>query len=111
MPAQTISEKILSGKSGRIARAGDIVVCEVDCVLGTDASTPMAIDYFEQMGGERFAAPERVLFALDHYAPPSSTKTMAFHDTVRAFAQQHGATLAEMGEGISHQTKGEKSEE
>ncbi len=103
MPAQTISEKILSRKSGRIARAGDIVVCEVDCVLGTDASTPMAIDYFEQMGGERFAAPERVLFALDHYAPPSSPKTIAFHDTVRAFAQQHGATLAEMGEGISHQ--------
>ena len=103
MPAQTISEKILSRKSGRTARPGDIVVCDVDCVLGTDASTPMAIDYFEQMGGERFAAPERVLFALDHYAPPSSTKTMAFHDTVRAFAQQHGATLAEMGEGISHQ--------
>ena len=50
---KTLSEKILSAKSGVDARAGDVVVCDVDLVIGTDASTPMTIDYFEQMGGER----------------------------------------------------------
>ena len=38
---KTISEKILSAKSGRDARAGDIVVCRIDWMLGTDAASPM----------------------------------------------------------------------
>src|SRR5690242_16800054 len=87
--AKTISEKILSVHAGRDAYAGDIVVCDVDLVLGTDASAPMAIDYFERMGGDRVFDPERVMFALDHYAPPSSAKTAGFHDRVRAFAKQY----------------------
>ena len=35
---KTMSEKILSAKSGADARAGDVVVCAVDLVIGTDAS-------------------------------------------------------------------------
>ena len=53
MSARTISEKILSAKAGREVHAGEIAICNVDHVLGTDASSPMAIDYFEKMGGER----------------------------------------------------------
>lgn len=100
---KTASERILSAKSGRDARAGDVVVCEPDLVLGTDASAPMAIDYFERMGGERVRNPSRVLFALDHYAPPSTAKTAAFHDRVRRFAAHTGIELCEVGAGISHQ--------
>ena len=72
---KTISEKILSVKSGTDARAGDIVVCDVDLVIGTDASSPMAIGYFEKMGGHHLFDAERVVFALDHYSPPSTPKT------------------------------------
>lgn len=103
MRPRTISEKILSAKSATHARAGDVVVCDVDLVLGTDASAPMAIDYFERMGGTRVHDPARVLFALDHYAPPSSARTAGFHDQVRAFARAHGVRVYEVGEGISHQ--------
>jgi 3-isopropylmalate/(R)-2-methylmalate dehydratase large subunit len=103
MIPKTISEKILSAASGRDARAGDVVVCTADLVIGTDASAPMAIDYFTKMGGERLHDPGRVMFALDHYAPPSSAATARFHDQVRGFARAHGATLHEIGEGISHQ--------
>jgi len=105
---KTISEKILSAKSGTDAHAGDFVVCEVDLVLGTDASSPMAIAYFEKMGGHRLFDPERVVFALDHYSPPSTPKTAAFHDQVRGFARQTGAGLHEVGEGISHQIVAEE---
>jgi len=101
--AKTISEKILSQHAGKDASAGDVVVCDVDLVLGTDASAPMAIDYFERMNGERVFDPERVMFALDHYAPPSSSKAAGFHDRVRAFAGQHRVELNEVGAGISHQ--------
>jgi len=101
--AQTISEKILSAKSERVAHAGDVVVCDVDLVLGTDASAPMAIAYFERMGGARVHDSSRVMFALDHYSPPSSPATRGFHEQVRAFAGKHGVRVYDVGEGISHQ--------
>jgi 3-isopropylmalate/(R)-2-methylmalate dehydratase large subunit len=105
---KTISEKILSSKSGTDARAGDVVVCDVDLVLGTDASTPMTIAYFDKMGGERLFDASRVVFSLDHYSPPSTPKTAAFHDQIRSFAHRHGATVFEVGEGISHQVAPER---
>jgi len=105
---RTISEKILSDKAGRAVRAGEIAICRVDQVLGTDASSPMAIDYFEKMGGTRLFDPSRVLFAFDHYSPPASAKTAAFHDRVRAFATRHGAEFCEVGEGISFQLLAER---
>jgi 3-isopropylmalate/(R)-2-methylmalate dehydratase large subunit len=100
---KTISEKILSEKSGTDAHAGDIVICRVDWVLGTDGSAPMAIDYFNRMGGERLFDPSRVIFAMDHYSPPSSAKTAGFHDTMRAFATRYGNGVREVGDGISFQ--------
>ena len=75
MPGKTVSEKILSAKSGVDAQAGDVVICRFDAALGTDGSTPMAIDYFRDMGGDRVRNPERIYFSLDHYAPPNSSKS------------------------------------
>ena len=69
---KAIAEKILSAKSGQDARAGDMIVCDADLVIGTDASAPMAISYFEKMGGASVRHPERVVFALDHYDPTTS---------------------------------------
>jgi 3-isopropylmalate/(R)-2-methylmalate dehydratase large subunit len=105
---KTISEKILSAKSGGDARAGDVVVCDVDLVIGTDASSPMSIGYFERMGGSRLFDASRVVFSLDHYSPPSTPKTAAFHDQVRRFARQHGVDVFDVGEGISHQVIAER---
>jgi 3-isopropylmalate/(R)-2-methylmalate dehydratase large subunit len=106
--AKTISEKILSAKAGTDAYAGDVVVCGVDLVIGTDASGPMAIDYFERMGGSAVFDPRRIVFALDHYSPPSTTKTAAFHDRVRTFCWQYDVELYGVGEGISHQVVPER---
>src|SRR5687768_6927885 len=77
-------------------------------MLGTDGSGPMAIEYFEQMRGERLHDPSRVFFSLDHYAPPTSPATRAFHDRIRSFASRHGATVFEVGDGISHQVAVER---
>jgi 3-isopropylmalate/(R)-2-methylmalate dehydratase large subunit len=100
---QTISEKILSVKSGRCAKAGDVVVCQVDAALGTDGSTPMALDYFAAMGGCRVRDPERIAFALDHYAPAPSRHTAQLHQRMRDFAAAQGIALWDVGEGIGHQ--------
>lgn len=103
MTPRTISEKILSARSGVDARAGDVVVCDVDFILGTDASAPMAIDYFEKMGGTRVRDPKKIFFALDHYSPPASAATQRFHERVKAFAGRNGILAYEVGDGISHQ--------
>jgi 3-isopropylmalate/(R)-2-methylmalate dehydratase large subunit len=103
MSGKTISEKILSAKSGRDARAGDVVICRVDCALGTDGSTPMALDYFEAMGGARVHDASRIVFALDHYAPAPSRQTALLHERMREFAARHEILLWDVGEGIGHQ--------
>ncbi len=103
MPGQTITEKILSAKSGRDAHAGDVVVCSVDCALGTDGSTPMALDYFAAMGATRVHDPGDIVFALDHYAPAPSRHTAELHRRMRDFAARHGILLWDAGEGIGHQ--------
>jgi len=103
VPGKTISEKILSAKSGHDARAGDVVVCRVDYALGTDGSTPMAIDYFEAMGGQKVFDPQRIVFALDHYAPAPSRATTQLHRRMRDFAARQCIPLYEVGDGIGHQ--------
>lgn len=105
---KTISEKILSAKSATDARAGDLVVAAVDAVLGTDASGPMAIDYFRQMGGEELFDPARVIFALDHYAPAPTAASAVLLDITRDFCRRTGALIYEVGEGIGHQLIVEK---
>ena len=72
-----------------------------ECAMGTDGSVPMALDYFAAMGGRRVFAPERVVFALDHYA--GDGPTAALHRRVREFAACQGIRVWEVGEGIGHQ--------
>jgi 3-isopropylmalate/(R)-2-methylmalate dehydratase large subunit len=103
MIGKTISEKILSLKSGQDARAGDTVVCRVDHALGTDGSVPMALDYFAAMSGTKVLNPDRMVFALDHYAPAPNAKTAQIHQRMRDFAGVHDIELWEVGEGIGHQ--------
>ncbi len=101
MSPRTFSERVLAEKSGQGAPVGEIVVCEPDLVLGTDGSTPMALDYFAAMGGGAVARPERVLLARDHYAPPTSESTRGFHQRMNSFSEEHGVELLDVGDGIS----------
>lgn len=103
MAGKTISEKILSAKSGKDVRAGDVAVCRVDCALGTDGSVPMALDYFDAMGGKQVFDPQRIVFALDHYAPAPNRVTSQLHQRMREFAARHGILVWEVGDGIGHQ--------
>src|ERR1039458_6870422 len=93
MAGKTISEKILSAKAGVDARAGDVVVCRVDCAMGTDGSAPMAIDYFEAMGGGPVRDAARMVFALDHYAPAPNRAMALLHQRLREFAGRFGIEL------------------
>ncbi len=105
---KTISEKILSQKSGVDAHAGDFVVCEVDLCVGQDSNTPLSMEAYWELGeiaerGVTRAGAVRGVFTLDHFAPAPSSLPANNHKKERGFCDEPGLTLYDVGEGICHQ--------
>ncbi|MCL5290944.1 MAG: 3-isopropylmalate dehydratase large subunit [Actinobacteria bacterium] len=100
---KTLAEKILSDRSGADARAGDIVVAEVDAALVQDGTGPLAVEELRRIGMERAAKPERTILFIDHAAPSPRKELSNAHKTLREFAAKTGAILSEVNEGVCHQ--------
>jgi 3-isopropylmalate/(R)-2-methylmalate dehydratase large subunit len=100
---QTVVEKILSRKTGKNARAGDLTITPVDGVMATDTTAPYAIEAFRDMGGARVWDPARCAWVIDHAAPAPNERIANLHRMMRAFAAEQGMALYEIGEGICHQ--------
>lgn len=100
---KTIAEKILSRASGTDARAGDLVVAEVDFIMGQDGTSPLAIKAFRAMNGSRVADPARVAMVIDHSAPSPNEGVSALHHLMREFAREQEINFFDVGEGICHQ--------
>lgn len=99
----TIAEKILSRAAGRCVRAGDIAIVRVDSAMATDATAPLAIQAFWEMGGERVWDAKRVALVLDHAAPAPNERVGNLHVMIRRFAREQGCHFYDVGEGICHQ--------
>lgn len=100
----TIAEKILGAHAGgKTVRAGDVVVASVDFAMVHDARAGNALKRVEQLGVERLPFAARTAFVLDHYSPPPNMEAANTHVAMRAFADQHGAVLYDVGDGICHQ--------
>ncbi len=85
---KTIAEKILSQKSGQDARANDIVVAELDFVMGQDGTSGLAIRAFEEMNSTRVFDPAKIAMVIDHSAPSPLEGVSALHQQMRVFADQ-----------------------
>lgn len=105
---RTVAEQIFSQKSGKNARAGDIVVCPVDFLMANDTTAPITIQAFDEMGGKHPANPQKALFVIDHASPCPNQKIAALHALMREFCGRHQIPLADVGEGICHQLVMEK---
>jgi 3-isopropylmalate/(R)-2-methylmalate dehydratase large subunit len=101
MAGKTISEKILSVKSGRDAWAGDIVVADLDLTYSHDGNRPLAMELLSSMGTNRVWDPAKYILFLDHHPSPNAVSAAA-HTRLREFATEQGCPLYEMGDGISH---------
>lgn len=108
MPGKTIAEKIFSAHSGTDARAGDIVVADVDFVMGQDGTSPLAIKALERMGVTQVFDPSKVALVMDHSSPSPIEGVSALHTMMREFGKQTGATVYDVGEGVCHQLIPEK---
>ncbi len=100
---KTISEKILSSHSGTDARAGEIVIAELDFMMAQDGTAPLAIRSFEAMGGSAVARPDHVMLVIDHSAPSPLRSVSQLHTKMREFATQYDLELSDVGGGVCHQ--------
>lgn len=103
IPGKTIAEKIFSAHSGTDSYAGDIVVADVDFVMGQDGTTPLAIRALESMGVEEVFDPAKVAVVMDHSSPSPIEGVSALHTIMREFGKRTGATVYDVGCGVCHQ--------
>ncbi len=98
---KTISEKILSERSGVDAFAGDVVVASVDITCAQDGTGPLTIEQLKKM--EMVSNPATNIFFIDHAAPSPRKELSDAHSTLRDFARETGAQLSDVGQGVCHQ--------
>lgn len=55
----TLAEAILSRKVGRPVKAGEIVLVDLDFMMGQDGTSPLAIKVFKEMGEQRSLTQKR----------------------------------------------------
>lgn len=103
IPGKTIAEKIFSAHSGTDVRAGDIVVADVDFVMGQDGTTPLAIKALESMGVEKVFDPNKIAVVMDHSSPSPNEGVSSLHAMMRAFAKRTGVIKYDVGCGVCHQ--------
>ena len=104
MIGYTLAEKILgTHSSGKPARAGEVVVASVDFAMIHDARAANALKMAAKLGAGGLPFAARTALVLDHYSPPPTIEAANTHRAMRAFADQHGATLYDVGDGICHQ--------
>ncbi len=107
---QTITEKIFSQHVGRDVKAGEIIRCDIDMVIGNDITTPISIHAFEESGATKLAKPDNFSIVLDHFIPAKDIASANQAKISREFAYKHNLKhfFDEKDMGIEHALLPEK---
>ena len=107
---QTITEKIFSEHVGREVKAGEIIDCEIDMIIGNDITTPISIKAFRDSGAKKLAKPDNFAIVMDHYIPAKDIASANQAKISREFAYEHDLKLFfdEKDMGIEHALLPEK---
>jgi len=105
---KTLSEKILSDKSGADARAGDVVIARIDLAFVQDTTGPLTIRQFKEIKHGTLANPQQTAVFLDHAIPSPNRQLSNDHQLLRRFAEETGCQIFEGGSGVCHQIVAEK---
>ncbi len=103
MSGQTLVELILSEKSGRNVRAGDIVIAKVDLAYVQDGTGPLTFRQMEAMNLSKAANASRTIVFIDHASPPPRKELATDHVYLREFGGKLGAVISDIGGGVCHQ--------
>lgn len=101
----TMTQKILahSAKLDYVT-AGDLIMVDLDVVLGNDVTTPVAIKEFEKNGFSNIKDSDKIVVVLDHFVPNKDIKSAENSKICRDFCKKHGiCNFYDVGKmGIEH---------
>jgi len=103
MGGQTIAEKILSNHSSKKVKVGDIAICRVDFYFGQDGTSGIIIDNFRKLGNIKPSDKTKFYMVIDHSGPSPSVGVSTIHKKMRAFADEYGVGIYDVGVGVCHQ--------
>ena len=109
--AMTMTQKILADHAGLpCVEAGQLILVNVDRVLGNDITSPVAIREFERIGAKEVYDRDRVTMVMDHFAPNKDIKAAVQCKMCRDFCEAKEIThFYDVGRmGIEHALLPEK---
>ena len=101
----TMTQKILAAHAGlSFVSAGQLLLADVDCVLGNDITSPVAIRAFDALGAERVFDRDKIVMVMDHFVPNKDIKAAEQCKMCRNFCgTQHVTHFYDVGKmGIEH---------
>ena len=103
--AMTMTQKILAAHSGRESvSAGELILADLDLVLGNDITSPVAIKEFAKLGKDSVFDRDKVTMVMDHFVPNKDIKAAEQCKMCRDFCCEKDIThFYDVGEmGIEH---------
>jgi 3-isopropylmalate/(R)-2-methylmalate dehydratase large subunit len=100
-----MTQKILAAHAGLDkVEAGQLIMADLDLVLGNDITSPVAIKEFEKTGAGKVFDRDKVALVPDHFTPNKDIKSAEQCRLMREFAQDKEITnYFEIGQmGIEH---------
>lgn len=86
----TMTQKILAAHAGLDeVRAGELILVNIDRVLGNDITSPVAIREFNNLGASEVFDKEKVTMVMDHFAPNKDIKAAEQCKMCRSFCSEH----------------------
>ncbi len=109
--AMTMTQKILAAHAGvDKVEAGELILVNLDRVLGNDITSPVAIREFNKMGADEVYDKDKVTMVMDHFAPNKDIKAAIQCKMCRDFCRDKEVThFYDVGDmGIEHALLPEK---
>ena len=109
--AMTMTQKILAAHAGLDkVEAGQLILVDLDRVLGNDITSPVAIREFEKIGATKVYDKDKVTMVMDHFAPNKDIKAAEQCKMCRNFCNEYEVThFYDVGRmGIEHALLPEK---
>lgn len=107
----TMTQKILAAHAGLDeVKAGQLIMADLDFVLGNDITSPVAINEFHKAGFSDVFDKNKVTMVMDHFAPNKDIKAATQCKHCRDFCGEHSIThFYDVGNmGIEHALLPEK---
>ena len=107
----TMTQKILAAHAGAAkVEAGELILVDLDRVLGNDITSPVAIREFNRIGVDAVYDKDKVTMVMDHFAPNKDIKAAVQCKMCREFCKEKEVThFYDVGKmGIEHALLPEK---